>query len=110
MTFPYLYPRPVGCAIGATSSTAATNPMTHGVASRIYLIRLAMGDGHTPLSIRRFAEVVSQRSGRHYGNTTICRLETGKQAAALVDVVAIASVDPKARGAAWLSFGDGGAR
>lgn len=79
----------------------------YGVAARIYQIRLALGDGAgKPLSMREFARLVTQHSGRHYGNTTISRLETRQQIPSLADVVAIAQVDPLKRGRAWLAFGE----
>lgn len=73
---------------------------------RLYLIRLACGDGRRkPLSLREFATYVEAATGAVYDHKTISLLERDQQGWRLKDVETFASVDPRARGAAWLAFG-----
>lgn len=107
MSAPYRYQRPAP----TPHIIAAPNPMTPGVAARVYLIRLALGDGvKTPMSMERFAILLTFRTGRQYTRGTIARIEVGHQPAQLADIEAMATIDPKQRGACWLAFGDGGER
>lgn len=79
-----------------------------GVGGRIYLVRLALGDGmRTPMPMRRFAAALTEGSQRAYEASMISLLETGKRRASLEDIDAIARIDPQFRGRAWLAFGDG---
>lgn len=77
---------------------------------RLYLIRLACGDGvRKPESMRDFAERVRKATGQGYEHTTVSMLERDQQGWRLKDVHAFASVDPKGRGPTWLAFGESGA-
>lgn len=71
---------------------------------RLYLVRLALGDGvRKPESMKAFAERVERTTGVHYDPATISLLETGGQKWKLEDARTLAAVDPMGRGAVWLS-------
>jgi hypothetical protein len=78
--------------------------MTETTGNRLYLIRLACGDGvRTPEPLDRFAERVREATGKAYNPMTLSLLERMKQGWRLIDVRALAAVDPLKRGATWLS-------
>ncbi len=80
-------------------------PQTTG--DRLFLIRLACGDGFKSAEpIPEFSKRVEAATGRKYHDATISLLERMKQRWKLDDVDAFASVDPKDRGPAWLAWGD----
>ncbi len=107
MTAAYRYQRPAP----VPHSIAAPAPVSSEVAGRVYLVRLACGDGVAlPLSMTDFARLLNGRTGRHYDRGTIARLEIGRQAARLVDIECIAAVDPLKRGRSWLAFGESAER
>lgn len=82
--------------------------MLGGVGARIYLVRLALGDGmRTPMPMRQFAALLAKDSGRPYDASMISLMETGKRRATLEDIVTIAGKDPQRRGRSWLAFADG---
>lgn len=71
---------------------------------RLYLIRLACGDGvRKPESAADFSERVRKATGKRYDQATISRLETGGRNWLLEDIDAFAAVDPEQRGRAWLA-------
>lgn len=73
--------------------------------SRLYLIRLACGDGvRTAESLAEFAKRVKRRTKMDYDPSTISLLERMKQKWKLDDVHAFAAVDPLGRGEAWLAL------
>jgi hypothetical protein len=80
-------------------------PQTPG--QRLFLIRLACGDGiRKPESMRDFAERVHIATGAEYEHSTIGMLERDLQGWRLKDAKAFAIVDPLKRGEAWLAFGN----
>lgn len=73
---------------------------------RLYLIRLACGDGlRRPESMRDFVLRVKKATGEAYDPSTVSMLERDAQGWRLKDMNAFASVDPLKRGGAWLGFG-----
>lgn len=71
---------------------------------RLYMIRLACGDGlRKPEPLPEFAERVKRATGEMYHPSTISMLERMKQGWRLDDARAFAAVDPLKRGALWLS-------
>lgn len=73
---------------------------------RLYLIRLACGDGHrTAEPLVKFVARVKRLSGESYDPATISLLERDKQGWRLKDFEALAAADPMKRGAPWLAFG-----
>jgi hypothetical protein len=58
------------------------------------------------LPIRQFAPVLERTAGRVFDPATISRLETNQQPPSLLDLIAYAMVDPKARGLEWIAFGE----
>ncbi len=79
--------------------------------TRLYLIRLACGDGlRRALSQAAFAKRVLDETGVWYDPSTISLLERMEQGWTLDDLQTFASVDPKGRGPAWLAWGDQGGR
>lgn len=81
------------------------HPETPG--QRLFLIRLACGDGlRKPESMRDFADRVLRVTGADYEHSTIGMLERDIQGWRIKDVSAFAAVDPKKRGEAWLAFGN----
>jgi hypothetical protein len=78
--------------------------MADSVGQRLFLIRLACGDGVRKAEpLPEFAERVQRGTGQAYHPSTISLLERMKQGWRLDDVRAFAAVDPLKRGAAWLS-------
>jgi hypothetical protein len=74
---------------------------------RLYLIRLACGDGvRTPLSMREFAERVLAITGVEYQHATISMLERDKQEWRRKDLLTFAAADPLNRGPSWLGAFD----
>lgn len=84
-------------------------PSTYSVdtpGKRLYLIRLALGDGtRKPLPLREFATFVETQTGQHYDPSSVSLLERGVQPLSLADCERFAGLDPLRRGAAWLAFG-----
>ncbi len=75
--------------------------------TRLYLIRLACGDGlRKALSQAAFAKLVLDKTGAGYDPSTISLLERMGQGWTLDDLETFASVDPKQRGPAWLAWGE----
>jgi hypothetical protein len=58
---------------------------------------------------KRFAEPFLQelesRTGHRISKAALSRMENGKEAVTLPDIVALAAIDPKGRGREWLAFG-----
>lgn len=78
------------------------------VRHRVYAVRLALGDGwKTPMSGEAFAALLSKRLKRRYDGAMISRMENGERKISLEEVEAMAALDPKGRGRAWLAFGEG---
>lgn len=74
---------------------------------RLYLIRLACGDGvKNPMFIDDFVALVERTTGHRYDPAAISRSENGKRDITVDDAIRFAAVDPKQRGKAWLAFGD----
>lgn len=82
--------------------------MVNTAGDRLYLIRLACGDGVRDAEpLDAFAKRVKAATGRNYSAMTVSLLERMKQKWRLEDVSAFAAVDPLGRGEAWLSgFGE----
>ena len=77
------------------------------VRHRVYAVRLALGDGwKTPMSGEAFAALLSKRLKRRYDGAMISRMENGERKISLEEVEAMAALDPKGRGRAWLAFGE----
>jgi hypothetical protein len=74
---------------------------------RLYLIRLACGDGaRKPESMASFAKRVEASTGKRYDPSAISLLERNEQGWRLVDVATFASIDPLMRGRTWLACFD----
>lgn len=73
---------------------------------RAYAIRLACGDGwKTPMPMAEFAALVKSKTrGVSFDAAKVSRIESGDQKMALSDIEAMAKIDPKKRGPAWLAF------
>jgi hypothetical protein len=85
-----------------------TSPVdTETIQQRLFLIRLALGGGVRPLPFEELAARIAESSGHAYDVSALSRMETGKRKVSLEDVQAIAPLDPKGRGPAWLAFGEG---
>lgn len=80
---------------------------TETIQQRLYLIRLALGGGVRPLPFAELAALIAESSGTTYDVSALSRMETGGRKIGLEDVQAIAPLDPKGRGPAWLAFGEG---
>lgn len=71
---------------------------------RLYLIRLACGDGlRTAEPLEAFAKRVKKATGVSYSPMTLSLLERMKQKWKVEDARVLAAVDPLKRGPAWLS-------
>ncbi len=71
---------------------------------RLYMIRLACGDGlRRAEPLPQFAKRVKKATGREYHQATLSLLERMKQAWKLSDVETFAVVDPSHRGRVWLA-------
>ena len=87
------------------SSSESTPPETPG--QRLYLIRLALGDGiKNPMLIDVFVALVKRRTGAVYDPSAISRSENGSRRLTLEDVANFAAVDPLHRGREWLGWGE----
>lgn len=74
---------------------------------RVYLIRLALGDGlRSPLPMEEFAALITERTGVAYNSSTISKIENGGRRVTLDDADRIAAVDPRRRGREWLGWGE----
>jgi hypothetical protein len=75
---------------------------------RLYLIRLALGDGtKNPMRIDDFVALLKRKRRAVYQSSAISRTENGGRKLTLVDAEHFAAVDPQKRGAGWLAFGAG---
>ena len=82
----------------------AEGPETPG--DRLYLIRLALGDGkRVPMPMKDFVARVKRLAKATYHANAISLLERGEQEWRLRDFEALAKADPRQRGAPWLAFG-----
>ena len=80
--------------------------MAESVGQRVYLVRLALGDGvRDAMPMRQFADLLHIVSGETYSASTISDIETGKRRVTLEDVATIAATDPLHRGREWLAWG-----
>ncbi len=71
---------------------------------RLYLVRLACGDGlRKAEAMTEFVVRVARRTGENYHPNAVSLLERNQQKWRLVDVRAFAAVDPVDRGEIWLS-------
>jgi hypothetical protein len=96
-------------AFNVSRGTSEIRLMAETAGDRLYLIRLALGDGfRKAMPIPRFVEHVRAVTGADYHDATISLLERMKQNWRVDDALAFAAVDPKGRGAAWLAFGTAG--
>jgi hypothetical protein len=74
---------------------------------RLYLIRLALGDGvKNPMPLSELSRVVKEKRRASYDPSTISRMENGTRTITIEDVQVFAPLDPRGRGLAWLAFGD----
>lgn len=81
--------------------------MAETVGQRLYLIRLACGDGvRDPESLKEFSARVKRATKQHFDPMTLSLLERMKQGWTLDNILTLSSVDPKQRGPSWLAFGD----
>lgn len=79
--------------------------MTETTGHRLYLIRLACGDGVRKAEpLEAFAARVKRQTKAVYDPSTISLLERMKQNWRLDDAEAFAAVDPLRRGVGWLAF------
>lgn len=75
--------------------------------ARLFLIRLALGDGvKNPMLIDDFVALVERVTGVSYDPSAISRSENGGRKLSLDDVRAFAMVDPQHRGKLWLAWGE----
>jgi hypothetical protein len=71
---------------------------------RVYLIRLAHGDGvKNPMPLAEFVALVKKRRGARYDASAISRMENGTRKVTLEDIDVLAPMDPLRRGKAWLA-------
>jgi transcriptional regulator with XRE-family HTH domain len=76
-------------------------PKATTIGQRVYLVRLACGDGiRKAMPMREFAEVVGFHPSR------ISDIENNKSKPSLDEVEALAHVDPLDRGRSWIAWGD----
>lgn len=81
---------------------ADENARTPG--DRLYLIRLACGDGVRNAEIlKAFKARIQKRTGRIYHTNALSLLERNEQGWRIEDARILAAVDPKGRGPIWLS-------
>lgn len=92
----------VACETGNSGAELAETP-----GSRLYLIRLALGDGvKNPMRIEDFVALVRERTGTRYAPSAISRSENGERRLTLEDALIFAAVDPRKRGPDWLAWGE----
>jgi hypothetical protein len=78
------------------------------VGQRVYLVRLACGDGvRKAMPMREFAELLTGE-GETFHASRISDIENDKTAPTLDEVDRIAAVDPLGRGRDWLGWGGQG--
>jgi len=76
------------------------------VGQRVYLVRLALGDGvRKALPMREFSELLSSHDDAFHASR-ISDIENDKSAPSLEEVRRIAAVDPLRRGKVWLAGWD----
>lgn len=76
------------------------------VAQRVYLVRLACGDGiRKPMPMREFAELLTG-DGETVHPSRVSDIENEKSPPTLAEIERIAVVDPLKRGKSWLAWGD----
>lgn len=74
---------------------------------RLYLIRLALGDGvKNPLPLKEFSALLKRKRQAVYDPSTLSRMENGHQPLKVDDINTIAPLDPHRRGRAWLACWD----
>lgn len=74
---------------------------------RVYLIRLALGDGvKNPLPLADFAALIKKRQKVSYDPSALSRMENGSRKVTVEDIETLAPLDPKQRGKAWLAGWD----
>lgn len=87
--------------------TEANARMAETPGNRLYLIRLACGDGIRKAEpLRLFSERIKRETGEQYDPSTLSLLERDEQEWKVRDALVLAAVDPKARGDRWLAFGN----
>ncbi len=80
--------------------------MTETVGDRLFLVRLAWGDGvRKPESLKSFSARVKRATKQHYDPMTLSLLERMKQTWKLEDVEAFVTVDRLKRTREWLAWG-----
>lgn len=80
--------------------------MTESIGERIYSIRRALGpDARTELSLRAFAAMLTESSGKTYYDSELSKMERGVRGVSIEDVANIAALDPLMRGREWLAWG-----
>jgi transcriptional regulator with XRE-family HTH domain len=81
----------------------------HSLREELDVSLLAIGKRVKEIRGVRFQEPFLQelfaRTGHRISQASLSRIERGKEAASLEDLVALAAVDPKGRGREWLVFG-----
>ncbi len=74
---------------------------------RVYLIRLAHGDGvKNPMPLAEFVALVKKRRGVTYDASAVSRMENGTRKVTLEDIDVLAPLDPLKRGKMWLAGWD----
>jgi hypothetical protein len=78
------------------------------VGQRVYLVRLACGDGvRKAMPMREFADLLSQQGDAFYASR-ISDIENSISKPTIDEIDVIARVDPLKRGREWLGWGDSG--
>ena len=86
--------------------TEANARMAETPGNRLYLIRLACGDGIRKAEpLRLFSERIKRETGEQYDPSTLSLLERDAQEWKVRDAEVLSRVDPKRRGDRWLAFG-----
>lgn len=82
-------------------------PKVQPLGERVFLVRLACGDGvRRPMPLEQFAALVQRQTGEWFDPGTLSRIENGRRELAVHEVETFARVDPLRRGPAWLAFGE----
>lgn len=73
---------------------------------RLYLIRLALGDGvKNPMRIEDFVALIKKKTGAVYDPSAISRTENGDRKLTLEDAPIFTAVDKLKREPDWLAWG-----
>jgi hypothetical protein len=77
------------------------------VGQRVYLVRLACGDGvRKAMPMREFADLLSgEGEGETFHPSRLSDIENDKSPPSIEEIRRIAAVDPGHRGRAWLAWG-----